>query len=398
MSNINLNEFRRSVFRCNLMGRCKGWDRQKIASCPIMMAGAGFVSERPKGLMIIARQILQGNIEYSKELTEVFFRCTGCRSCTMLCNAIDQETGGYLTKPHSVINAMKADAVEAGMVPPKARDFLEHVYKYSNPYGISRKKRDEFVRDTAIRQYKAGDEFLYYVGDVGSYDARAQDAARALGTVLLNAGVSFGILGKEESSDGNEVNYLGERDLFRELAEHNIRMFDEMGVKKVVTLSPHAYNAMKNDYPALGAQFEVQHYTQLLRDLIKNKKLNLAKQYYAKVVYHDSCFLGRHNDVYDAPREILSSINGVELMEMSRTRENSMCCGGGAGNFYTDILGGEEDKPSRIRVRKAYNTGATVLAVACPICLIMFADAVKVEGLEEKMTVMDISEILWQAC
>ena len=394
MSISNLSEFRRSVFRCNLMGRCKGWDRQTIASCPIMVAGAGFVSERPKGLMMIARQILQGDIAYSKELAEVFFRCTGCRSCTMLCNAIDQETGGFLTQPDMVIKAMKADAVEAGIVPPKVRDFLEKIQKYGNPYGISRKKRDELFRDTEVRQYKSGDEFLYYVGDVGSYDARAQDAARALGTVLLNAGVSFGILGKEENSDGNEVNYLGERGLFRELAEHNIRMFDEMGIKKVVTLSPHAYNTMKNDYPAIGAQFEVLHYTQLLRDLIKNKKLNLVKQYQAKVVYHDSCFLGRHNDVYDAPREILSSITGIELAEMSRNKENSMCCGGGGGNFLTDILDGDEDRPSRVRVREAYNTGATVLAVACPTCLIMFDDAVKAEGLENELEVMDISELL----
>ncbi|MCK4723289.1 MAG: (Fe-S)-binding protein, partial [Dehalococcoidia bacterium] len=168
--------------------------------------------------------------------------------------------------------------------------------------------------------------------------------------------------------------------------------------KSIITLSPHSYNVMKNEYPELGADFEVIHYTQFLRDLIKNKKLKPTKGFKARVTYHDPCFLGRHNEEYDAPREVLSSIPGVELTEMESRREHSFCCGGGGGNFYTDMLGGAENSPSRIRIREAYATGAEVLAVACPICMTMLDDAVKVEGLEDKLGVKDIAEIVRQAC
>ena len=161
-------------------------------------------------------------------------------------------------------------------------------------------------------------------------------------------------------------------------------------MKKIVTLSPHSYNAMKNNYLA---KFEVFHYTQLLRDLIKAGKLHV-KEFKAKVTYHDSCFLGRYNNEYDAPREILTAIPGIELIEMERNRENAFCCGGGGANFYTDILGGGKDSPSRIRVREAYDTGANILAVACPICMMMLEDAVKTEGLEERLAIKDISEIV----
>jgi Fe-S oxidoreductase len=155
---------------------------------------------------------------------------------------------------------------------------------------------------------------------------------------------------------------------------------------------------MKNEYPDLGADFEVVHYTQFFRDLIKNKQLKMKKGIEARVTYHDPCFLGRYNDMYDAPREILASIPGINLVEMHRTRENSFCCGGGGGNFYTDLIGGKESSPSRIRVREALATGAQVLAVACPVCVTMLEDAVKSEELEDKLAVKDLAEIVREAC
>jgi Fe-S oxidoreductase len=180
------------------------------------------------------------------------------------------------------------------------------------------------------------------------------------------------------------------------LAEKNIQKFKELGVKRVVTLSPHAYHAMKNNYPKFGADFEVYHYTQLLYDLMKKGKIKPSKMK-VKVTYQDPCFLGRYNKIYDEPRDILQGIPGITLVEMIRSRENSFCCGGGSGNFAMDLLGGSEESPSRIRAREAYDTGATILAVACPSCMIMLTDAVKVEGLDEKVSVMDISQIVNQA-
>lgn len=398
MGTTNLSKFKNNLYRCTRCGSCKGWDSLKITSCPIKVASAGFLSETPRGMMIIAREIYEGKLKYSKGVAEILARCTVCGSCTMLCNAFDHETGEPLIDPCKTMIGMKADVVEEGIVPAKVGEYLENIYKYGNPYGESRKKRNQFAQGVEINQYKPDNQFLYFVGCVGSYDTRGQEIARTFGALLVDAGVSFGILGDEESCDGNEVNNLGERGLFSELAKKNIQTFKNKQVKSIVTLSPHAYNAIKNEYPKLGGNFEVLHYTQFLLDLIKNKKLTLAKGFEAKVVYHDPCFLGRHNKEYDAPREILSSIQGISLIEMKRNRDQAFCCGGGGGNFYTDILGGEENSPSRIGVREAYDTGASVLAVACPTCMIMFEDAIKAEGLENKLTVKDISEIVRQAC
>jgi Fe-S oxidoreductase len=178
------------------------------------------------------------------------------------------------------------------------------------------------------------------------------------------------------------------------LAKKNIDTFEKLGVKKIVTLSPHAYNAIKNDYPQYGANFKVQHYVQILREIIDRGELDVSKGLDARVTYHDPCFLGRYNGEYDAPREILNRIPGVDLVEMERNRENSFCCGGGSGNFYTDLFGSIENSPARIRIREAHETGADILAVACPSCMIMLEDALKVEGLEKNLKIMDISEIV----
>lgn len=232
---------------------------------------------------------------------------------------------------------------------------------------------------------------IYYIGCVASYDSRAQGMARSLGNLLNRANLSFGILGPKENCDGNAANRLGEKGLFEILAKRNVDQFAELGAEKIVTLSPHSYNSMKNEYPEFGGNLEVLHYTQLLKDLVKSGKLNFSIN--AEVTFHDPCFLGRYNEEYEAPREILESVPGIELVEMGKNREDSLCCGGGAGNFYTDFLGRSEYSPARVRVKEAYETGAEILAVACPICLTMFEDAVSAEGLDGKIEVKDISEI-----
>ena len=165
---------------------------------------------------------------------------------------------------------------------------------------------------------------------------------------------------------------------------------------KIVTLSPHAYNAFKNEYPGFGGQYEVIHYTHLLRELIKNGQLNFKGNITGKVTYHDPCLLGRYNNEYEAPREILQAIPGLELIEMARSKENSFCCGGGGGNFFTGMVDGQEG-PSRKRIKEAQATGAKVLAISCPICITMFEDAIKSENLEADLVVQDISEILLEA-
>jgi len=389
---MSFEDYKDIIHRCFRCGYCKFTSDYSGFNCP-PYAKFRMETYSPGGRMwLIYASLVKKEIEWTDSLSNILYTCTMCNNCVEECRFKFSED------LVNIIHAAREEIVERALVPPKIRDFLENVDREGNPYGEPREKRGDWSKDTEIKRYEKGDEFLYHVGCVGSYDTRSQDTARALGDVLTKAGLSFGILGDEEECDGNEVNMLGEAGLFDMLVEKNIGKFKDLGVKKIVTLSPHAYNAFKNDYPK---DFEVMHYTHLLRDMIKDGRLDVSKGkengFDAKITYHDPCFLGRHNGEYDAPREILNSIPGVELIEMERNRENAFCCGGGGGNFYTDFLGGGEDSPARIRVREAYDTGAEILAVACPICLTMLNDAVKVEGLEEKLKVKDISEIVREA-
>jgi len=286
--------------------------------------------------------------------------------------------------------AAREEVVEKGLVTPKVARFFRNIEAYGNPYRELRENRGRWAEGTGIEPYK-GQEYLFYVGCVGSFDENGQRAARAAGELLLKAGISFGILGPAEECDGNEVRLLGESRIFQMLKEKNTETFQKAGVKKIIALSPHSYNAFRKEYPD---SFELFHYTQVLRDLIKEGRLKPNSELNTKVTYHDPCFLGRHAGEYEAPRDILRAIPGLKLVEMARSRENSFCCGGGSGNFYTDSFGGGPDSPSRIRVREALDTGASVLAVACPVCALMLGEAVKDEGAADKIAVRDVSEIL----
>ena len=234
------------------------------------------------------------------------------------------------------------------------------------------------------------------MGCVGSYDEIGREMARSVGTLLHESGLSIGILGSQETCDGNEVKVLGEIGLFSQLAEGNIRKFKEKGVKKIITLDPHALNVFKKEYPKLGGNFNVFHYTEILAGLMKEKRIALS-DFRVKVTYHDPCYLGRHNLIYAPPREILKNIPGLELAEMRRNNVNAFCCGGGGGNYFTDILGGGENSPGRVRIREAIETGARIVAVACPSCAKMLTDAVKMEEQEDKLEVLNIAEIVWRA-
>jgi Fe-S oxidoreductase len=206
----------------------------------------------------------------------------------------------------------------------------------------------------------------------------------------------MGILGREETCDGNEVKILGETGLFTKLAEENIFKFKKKGIKKIITLDPHALNVFKKAYPRLGGKFEVFHYTEILAGLLREKRVTLSG-YKAKVTYHDPCYLGRHNLIYDTPREVLMRIPDIDLVEMQRNRAGAFCCGGGGGNFFTDMIGPGEDSPSRVRIREAAATGAEVIAVACPQCAKMLTDALKVEEKEGSLEVLNLAEIVRRA-
>ena len=348
-------------------------------------------SYSPGGRLWLIRAWLAGEIGWTERLRRIVFSCTACANCAGQC---PYRFGDQVL---DMILAAKNEILEKGLARSTVKSFLENVYRYGNPYGEPSRKRADWADGLGLDSYR-GQEVLYYVGCVGSYDFRAQEAARALGAILVQAGLAVGVLGKDERCDGNEVAMLGEEGLFEHLARENIGQFTAAGVREIVTLSPHGYNAMRNDYPRFGGHFRVMHSTQLLRDLIRSGRLRWSGGLDGKVTYHDPCFLGRWNEEYDAPRAVLRSIPGLKLVEMTRNRRSSLCCGGGGGNFYTDSLGGGEDSPARIRVREAHATGASVLATACPTCLTMLDDAAKAEDLGDRLAVKDVVEIVGEAC
>ena len=376
-------EYADQIHRCFRCGFCKFPSDFKGLNCPSYNRFR-FESFSTGGRLWLIWAWSKGEIEWSDHLAKVVFSCATCRNCVEQCpmrfsdDIIDWIVG------------TRRDMVEKSLIPAQISEFLDNIYKYGNPWGLPRRERDSWAE--GISRYTSGDEYLFYVGCAGSYETQGQRMAKAFVNLLEHTTKSYGILGSEEECDGNEVFYVGEKGLFQELMEKNIAKFNELNAKKIVTLSPHAYNSMKNKYSGLG-EIEVFHYTQLLLDLIRKGEIQL-KKLNAKVTYHDPCFLGRYNQMYDTPREILTNIPGIELIEMERNRENSFCCGGGSGNFVFDLLGRSEDSPSRIRVREAHETGAEILVVSCPSCYCMLDEAIKTEKLDEILTVKDISELV----
>jgi Fe-S oxidoreductase len=376
------------VHRCFRCGYCKFTSDYTDFNCPAYRKFR-FETYAPGGRMWLIRAWLNDEIKTSERFQEILYSCATCANCVEHC---------VFTFSEDLVNifiAAREELVNEGIIPPPVRDFLKNINVNGNPYKEPANERGKWAEGTSIETYD-GQEYLFYVGCVGSYDERAKKIAATVGSLLVKAGVSLGILGEKETCDGNEVRTLGEAGLFQFLAEQNIESFKKLGIKKIITLDPHAFNAFKNDYPGLGGEFEVYHYTQVLAQLIRSGKIDL-KEYKARVTYHDPCYLGRHNGEYKAPREILKSIPGLELIEMDRNGENAFCCGGGGGNFFTDILGGGEDSPNRIRAREALDTGAGIIAVACPQCAKMLEDGIKAEDLDYKLRVMDVAEIVMQA-
>jgi Fe-S oxidoreductase len=381
-------KFEEIVHRCFRCGYCKFTADYTDFNCPSYRK-FGFETYSPGGRMWLIRGWLNQEIKNSERFQDILFSCATCANCVEHC---------IFTFSEDLVNifiAAREELINQGIIPPPVRDYLKNIRTHGNPYKEPASERAAWAEGSAVETYD-GQPYLFYVGCVGSYDERGKKIARSVADLLLKGGLSFGILGPKEPCDGNEVRALGEAGLWGYMAEQNIALFKELGIKKVIVLDPHAYNTFRQDYPKVGGELEPYHYTQILAPLIQEGKIPL-KEYKATVTYHDPCYLGRHNEEYEAPRKILSAVPGIQLTEMDQNRENAFCCGGGGGNFFTDILGGGEDSPSRIRVRKALDTGAQIIAVACPQCAKMLDDAVKAENLDERLEVLDVSEIVGRA-
>ncbi len=336
--------------------------------------------------MWLLSALSRGEIEASQRLAEIFFSCTACGNCMVHCAMPD-----FRDLLVEIFIAGKEKIIDEGMVPPGPRDFLTRLQTHGNPYGKSPARRAEFLFDSGVSPY-AGQEYLLYVDDVSAYDPVGREMSVAVCELLAESGISFGAAGREFVSDGCDARAAGEVALFEHLARKNIKAFENLGVKKIITLSPHAAYAFSMLYPALGARVQAFHYTQVLaffaHELLAGLRVDPSV-----VTFHDPCYLSRFCGDTGSPRAVLGKVSGIELAEMERAGKDALCCGGGGGNLFFDLYG-TRMTPARERAKEAARTGASVIAVACPQCAVMLADAVKTEGLEDKLQVKGICDII----
>lgn len=360
------------LYACIQCGKCTG-------GCPMAIK----TSLNPRSLIY---QLLLSGDGFDIEMLDELWDCTTCSTCSSRCPK--------LVNPMDMIISMRGVLVEGGRIHPNIKTALESTFRQGNPLTMAREDRGAWASDLKVDTYSDHTEYLYFVGCTPSYDPQAQKSARALVNILNKAGVSFGILKTEESCCGSEVRRLGEQGLFEMIIEENMQLYGALNVKQIITTSPHCFNTFKNDYPANG--FHVKHYTQVLAELIGNGALNFPGNVEKTVTYQDPCYLGKHNQVFEEPRHILKSIPGIKFVDMDRSREKSLCCEGGGGRMWLEGTN-PGTRLARIRVQEAIETGAEILATACPFCLLTLQEAVQHVDAQDKLRVMDIAEIAVQA-
>ncbi|UOY91255.1 heterodisulfide reductase-related iron-sulfur binding cluster [Ectobacillus sp. JY-23] len=325
---------------------------------------------------------------------EEIWACTTCRNCEDQCPVMNEHVD-------KIIDLRRYLVLTEGKMDADAQRAMTNIERQGNPWGLNRKQREtwrearEDVHIPTVKEMsKAGEEFeyLFWVGSMGSYDNRSQKIALSFAKLMNEAGIKFAILGNKEKNSGDTPRRLGNEFLFQDLAVKNIEEFEKAGVTKIVTIDPHAYNIFKNEYPDFGLQAEVYHHTELLAQWVQEGKLKPTHEVNEIVTYHDSCYLGRYNEVYEAPRTVLKAIPGVRIVEMERNREKGMCCGAGGGLMWM-----EEHAGTRInvaRTEQALTVNPSVISTGCPYCLTMISDGTKAKEVEESVQTLDVTEIL----
>jgi len=318
---------------------------------------------------------------------ESIWRCTTCGKCVQQCpRQVNQiELGVSLRRIATTYQVFPTS------VKP-VRTVSGSLVGDGNPLNEDRQKRADWAKGQPVKTFAEGMEILYFVGCYLSYDARLKKVAVATANVLHKAGVDFGILGPKESCCGESIRKTGDEDVFRRLATDNIKTFIDSGVKKIVVSSPHCYHTFKNEYPEFMVNFEIVHINQYLAELLAAGRLELTGEYHKKVTYHDPCYLGRHNDIYEEPREVLQKIPGLELVEMADSCRNSLCCGGGGGRIWMETP--KNERFSDLRINQALETGAQILATSCPYCITNFEESRLSLEPDQVLEIRDITEII----
>jgi Fe-S oxidoreductase len=352
--------------------------------------------------------------------SETVWACTSCGWCEQACPVFIENIPRLIDMRRYQVQ-VKAD------FPPEIQRVFEGIERQGNPWGIGQDRRDEWAEDLALPTWGDGGtyEYLFFVGCAGSYDDKQKKVSRALVKILREAGVTFATLSKQEMCNGDPARRMGNEYLYQTMAKTNVESWNAMGVKAVITQCPHCFNTIKNEYPEFGGEYRVINHTQLINELLKEKRIKLSAVMNSKLTYHDPCYLGRHNGVYDAPREVLKAIPGLEVVEMQRSKREGFCCGAGGGRMWMEehigtrinhnrinevalTLKHAEDKstpfPDATDKKKPglvgdYKEpgGQGLVAVACPFCSTMLNDAINDTGREERLKVKDITELVADA-
>jgi Fe-S oxidoreductase len=333
---------------------------------------------------ILPRMMREAQLGLADFGSDEWWLCTTCGNCVRRC-----PRGVEIT---DVMRAVRSIITDFGTPPASLRTIAASLGSVGNPFGEARDKRVDWAKGLNIKNFAKGMDFLYFVCCMLAYDSRLTGIAQATASVLQRTETNFGILGTSQNCCGESIRKAGNEQVFKYLAQSNIEAFVNNDIQKIIVSSPHCYDTFKNEYPGLGGDFEAVHFVQYVARLLRGGKLKFTKSINKRVVYHDPCYLGRHNGIYDEPREILRSIPGLELIEFAESRENSLCCGGGGGRIWLETR--KEERFSDIRVEQAVELGADILVTACPYCLTNFKDSLLTTGKSEVLEIKDISQLV----
>jgi len=416
------------LYTCTECGRCQTHCPTYVTGKPLTHKGVNQTLkhwlwdhqlEVAKGVDGAGKAVEVPNLVGEILKPETIWACTSCGWCETACPV-------FIENVPRLIDMRRFKVQVEADFPPEAQRVFEGMERQGNPWGLSQEKRDEWAADLALPQWEPGGkyEYLFFVGCAGSYDDRQKKVSRSLVKILREAKVSFATLSKQEMCTGDSARRLGNEYLYQTLAKNNVESWNGLGVKAIITQCPHCFNTIKNEYPEFGGNYRVLNHTEFINELIQTKRIKLSKVMAEPITYHDPCYLGRHNGVYDAPREALEAIPGAKLVEMQRSKRESFCCGAGGGRMWLEEKIGSRINHNRVNeaaVTLAHAADAAValpsahdphkpgsvgdykgpgkgtIAVACPFCMTMVKDGINDTGREETMRVKDISELVAEA-
>jgi Fe-S oxidoreductase len=383
------------LYSCTICGRCH-------TSCPAQLSGKAL---SPRELLLnLEEHLIEAGPALLKNKTgsttppektessligkvvseDAIWACTTCRACQEVCPVSNEHIDKIIDLRRHLIMVAQSET---------ARDPLKNLRVRGHPWRGTSHARTDWAEDLDIKIVGEDNaiDVLYWVGCTEALEDRSLAVAQAVAKLMKKAGVNFGILGEEEMCCGDPARRLGAEHLFQMLATSNIQLLQSYNIRKIVTACPHCFNTLKNEYPQFGGNFEVVHHTQFIADLIKSGRLPIKKEIKAAVTYQEPCYLGRYNDIYQAPRDIIQKIPGAALVEMKLNRKDSFCCGGGGGRMWLEEKTGQ--RISEMRLDQALETRAQILTTACPFCLQMFEDAAKEKAVSESLKIMDLAEL-----